>query len=293
MTSGASPTLSHQGFRYREENPAVLKSAQCTDVFFRERGECIHAFDQINPSWVVSGPSGRTYAVENAEVHAAPGITHLLAPGGIVPAAVKWANDALDQMCTELPPHPTSLGQLLKDAHEAVSHRLRRTKSAALTDIVRLSTPTTDDNIDAWNAAELSGLEHVLYTLRILGAGDKLESVGEAMVHGSVAFRSGSIDVVAIRGHLHTDCIEHFAKNHRGRQRRHLLLVSRDRENTVWDRKHGSFLTVAPDANEPEPRITDGASPTYHVGYQNILGFLREANELDEVERRIEASAGR
>lgn len=292
MTSGASPTMSHQGFRYREENPVLLKSARCTDVFCRERGECIHVFDQINPSWLLSSASGKSYAVENAEVHAASGLSHVLAPGGTVPAAVKWANDALDQTSTELPAHAPALGELLETAHEAVSHRLRNKCSAALTDIVRLSTPTADDNIDAWSTVELSGLEHVLYTLRILSAGDKLESVGEAMAHGSVAFRSASLDVVAIRGHSHRDCIEHFAKNHRGRQRRHLLLVSRDKENTVWDPKYGSFLTMASSVNESGPRITDGASPTYHVGYQDILGFLREATNLDEVERGIEASAG-
>ena len=292
MTSGASPTLSHQGFQYREENPSVLKSAQCTDLFFRERGECIHVFDQINPSWVLPGASGRNYAVENAQVHAASDVAHILAPGGLVPAAVKWANDALDQTRTELPPHAPALGQLLEVAHKAVIDRLRRTCSAALTEMVHLSTPTTCDNIDAWNSVESLGLEHVLYTLRVLGAGDKLESVGQAMVHGAVAFRGGSIDVVAIRGCSHRDCLKHFETNYRGRQRRRLLLVSRDRENTVWDRRDGSFLSVTPDDGEAGPKITDGASPTYHVGYQNILGFLRETSQLDEIERRIEASAG-
>ena len=292
MTSGASPTLSHQGCRYREENPSLLESTQCTDLFFRERGECIHVFDQINPSWMLPGASGRNYAVENAEVHAASDAVHILAPGRLVPAAVKWANDALDQTRTELPPHAPALGEMLKVAHNAVSDRLRRTCSAALAEIVHLSTPTADGNIDAWNSVESLGLEHVLYTLRVLGAGNKLKSVGHAMVHGVVEFHGGLVDVVAIRGDSHRDCVKHFEDRYRGRQRRRLLLVSRDRENTVCDRRDGSFLRVPADDGEAGPKITDGASPTYHVGYQNVLSFLREADQLDEIERRIEASAG-
>ena len=90
MTSGARPTLSHEGHRYRDQNPEILKSAQCTDVYFRERGECIHVFDQINPTSVQGGAVGRSYAVDNAEVHAAGDEEYLLAPGAGVPAVVKW-----------------------------------------------------------------------------------------------------------------------------------------------------------------------------------------------------------
>ena len=292
MTSGARPTLSNQGFRYREENPDVLRSGRCTDVFLRERGECVHVLDQINPSWVLLGAAGRSYAVENAEVHAALGGGHVLAPGGGVPAAVKWANDVLDQTSAELPRHGPALGMALEEAHKIVIEALRRAGPLEMTDLVRLSTGVADDDVDAWDVVEGLGLRHVLYTLRVLGAGDRLESVGKAMVHGVVAFGSGLIDVVAIRGVSHEECIRHLEKRHLGRQRRHLLLVSRDEENTGWDPKYGNFLKAGPQDVEAGPRFMDVASPTYHVGYQDVLGFLREADELSDIERRIEASAG-
>ena len=291
MTSGARPTLSHEGYRYREQNEEILKSAQCTDVFFRERGECIHTFDQINPSSVQPGAAGRTYAVDNGEVHAAVDQEYLLAPGAGVPVAVKWANDVLDQTGLQLPNHSSGLTKALEEAHDTVVGKLRQIESTEMTDVVRLATPSSRDNLEAWGGEETAGLRHVLKTLRILGAGGKLVSVGMDMVHGVVSFGGTCIDVVAIQDGSHEACIKHFGSRHLKRQRGHLLLVSRDTENTPWNPKYGNFLRVGRGDGEAERRITDPGGPTYHVGYQDVLGFLSGANDLDEIERRIQASA--
>ena len=292
MTEGARPTLSHEGFRYREQNSEILKSAQCTDVFFRERGECIHVLDQINPSAVQAGAAGRAYAVDNGEVHAAVGAEHVLAPGTGVPVAIKWANDVLDQTNHQLPDHASALTTALEQAHDAVVCKLRRIDSIDMTYVVRLATPSSRRNLEAWDADETAGLRHVMRTLSILGAGDKLESVGLDMVHGVISFAGAFVDVVAVQGGSHEACIEHLESCHSRRQRSHLLLVSRDTENTHWDPRHGSFLRVGQGSPEAERRITDAARPTYHIGYQDVLRFLSQANDLNDIERRIQASAG-
>lgn len=292
-TSGTTPTASHQGFRFREENASLLQSAQCKDVFFRERGECIHAFDQINPSWLVPGPAGRSRAIEDGRVHGAEGAGHLLAAGGAVPAVVKWVNDKLDQVTDALPRHAAGLRESLQDAHAAVVAALRRVNADAMTAMVRLSAEGAGDEIDAWDAMEVAGLEHVLCTLRILAAGDRLRSVGESMGHGVVAFRDGLMDVVAICGNTHEACIEQFRERYKGPGRGALLLVSKDVENTSWDPRHGSILAARSVEAGSEGRFTDVGLPTFHMSYQDILRLVSRAEALEDIDRGIEASGGK
>ena len=292
MTSGARPTLSHEGFRYRESNSDILKSARCIDVYFRERGECIHVLNQINPSSVQSGARGRRYAADNAEVHAAVDMEHILAPGAGVPVVVKWANDVLDQTSRQLPNHDPTHTEALQSAHDTVVERLRRIGSAPMTDVVRLATPGSKRNVEAWNSDESTSLRHILNTLRILGAGNRLESVGTDMVHGVISFGDVQIDVIAIQGTSHEVCIEHLDSHHLKRQRMHLLLVSRDAENTHWDPKRGNILRRRQGNPQAERKFTDPPTPSFHVAYQDVLDFLSKAEDLNDIQLRIRNSAG-
>ena len=298
MTQPARPTVSHEGYRYREQNWEILKSAQCRDVYFRERGECIHTFDQTNPSMVQHGAAGRSYAVDNAEVHAAGDDEYLLAPGTGVPAVVKWANDLLDQTSKELPHHRCGVTKDLREVHDFVVEALRKAASNEMAEVVKLATPPAraDEmqspvNPEDWGDEEARGLRHVLKTLGIVGAGGKLVSVGKEMTHGVVCFAGGRVDVAAIQGVSHQACIEHLGRRLK-RQRSQLLLVSKDVENTPWSPKHGSFLKAKSGGSDGAPRFTDPVSPTYHLGYQDLLGMLGAARDLDEIERGIKANAG-
>ena len=291
MTSGARPTLSHEGYRYRDQNEEILKSAQCTDVYFRERGACIHAFDQINPSSLQGGAASRAYAVDNGEVHAADDGEHLLARGAGVPAVVKWANDVLDQTSQDLPYHSSGLTSDLRDAHDAVVGALRSTAPTDMAAVVRLATPPSRDNPEEWGDEEAAGLRHVLKTLRIVGAGGKLQSVATGMVHGVMSLGGVKVDVAAIQDESHEGCVEHLGRGVR-RQRSQIFLVSRDGENMPWNPRRGRFLSPRGRAGERGPRITEPVSPTYHLGYQDLLALVSEASDLDEIERGIEASAG-
>ena len=60
QTEGGLPTFAHDCSKFRGENGGILAGLGCGDVVLRERGECIHAFDQINPNWVQPGSAGRS-----------------------------------------------------------------------------------------------------------------------------------------------------------------------------------------------------------------------------------------
>ena len=288
---GGLPTIAHDGRKLREENNGILAGARCGDVVFRERGECIHAFDQINPSWVQLGAAGRSHAAENAVVHALDGREHVLAPGTAVAAVVKWINDQLDEMDTIIPNHTAELEEDLASARSAVVAALRRGDSTDLDEVMRLSTPDTSDNPDEWNEAQGAGLSHVVHSLQIAAIGATLVSVGEEKVHGVIGCNGQCFDLLAVRGQTHQACVAHVVTRYGRRQRRHLLLVSRDRDNTFWDRREDSILRRrAPDPRE-ERRFTDVRNPSYHVGYQNLIGILSSADSVQNVAERLYVSS--
>ena len=74
------------------------------------------------------------------------------------------------------------------------------------------------------------------------------------------------------------------------RQRRHLLLVSRDTDNTPRDRQHANILRRRePDPGE-ERRFTDGRKPSYHLGYQDVIGILASAATANEIAEQVYVS---
>lgn len=81
--------------------PRLLRGSdalgQCKDTLFREKGACIHSFSQnlLAPL----GAAGHSLPIYRANVHSiAAGATDPRAPGTYVTAAVKWVNDALDEL---------------------------------------------------------------------------------------------------------------------------------------------------------------------------------------------------
>ena len=289
--NGGLPTFAYDGRLLRDENEGILFGARCGDVVFRERGECIHAFDQINPSWVQLGAAGRRHAAENGVVHALDGRDHILAPGSAVAAVVKWINDQLDAMDTMFPEHSAALEDDLVSARSEVVAALRRGGSTDLDEVMHLSTPEPSSNPDEWSEAEGAGLSHVVHSLQIAAIGAKLVSVGEDKVHGVIGCKGQCFDVMAVTGESHRACLEHVESNYGRRQRRHLLLVSRDKDNTPWDRREDSILRRKISDIGEERRFTDGRNPSYHVGYQDLIGILRAANSPQEVAEKLYVSS--
>ena len=137
------PTFSKGGPQFRDGSNAVQACA-CKDVFFRERGACIHSFAQINPGSVVAGPAGRSVAVEHAAVFPISGVSEPRAPGGPVPAAIKWLNDTLDEVRSLSRRYNPALAAAIDDAHDRTVAALRLLSSTNATQAVTLSRPGVD-----------------------------------------------------------------------------------------------------------------------------------------------------
>ena len=289
-TKGGLPTFAHDGRRYRRENGSILFGVRCKDVVLRESGECIHSFDQINPSWVQPGAAGRSYAVENASVHAARGENRILAPGSAVAAALKWVNDQLDNFDGTMPVHAAELEEELVSTGDAVETALRSGDSRDLDEVVRLATPDSSEDPDEWSDSQEDGLSHVVRSLQILAMGAELVSVGVNKVHGVVAWKGQRFDVMAVRGTTHQACIDHVRAEYGRRQRRHLVLVTRDNDNTRKDRREENILRARKPASGKERRYTEGRNPSFHLGYQNITEILASAAKSNDIAEQVYAS---
>jgi hypothetical protein len=281
------PTFSKGGPRFRDGSNLLHNYK---DVVFRERGACIHSFAQINPGSLVAGPAGRAFAVENAHVCPISGPGEPRAPAGAVAASVKWMNDELDEIPSLSAAYQAA--PLVADA-DASHHRsitaLRGIRPQSATHVVRLAAQeSTAEHADDWDHTEAEALKNLVHTLDIVGVAFTLPAIGVDLAHASLVMDGKTIDVLAIQGASHEECIEH-SKHFLPSPQRQALLVSRDRDNTDWQRRFGSFLQ--PDTPQPgdEPKITDPTSGSMHLGYQNLLRIFRRSETPDALKGGISA----
>ncbi len=195
---------------------------RCKDVVFREMGECVHAFSARVPRFVVPDATDRSYPLPLAEVHAVKGSGDPRLCGGSVPAAVKWLNDALDE--------------INKLAETQLVGRPLRAKAEALESTVIAKVRTTDGhtasahinwatcayrngsvcrdkarmlNVDLWGLDEVEALDHILDSLTSLGLAYGLEFDG-AVLHCTLRADEKFVQVLAIRGDAYGDCRLHY-----------------------------------------------------------------------------------
>lgn len=282
-----APTYGNGGERFREGS-TLLNSY--FDVYFRERGACIHTFRQVNPGSLIAGPAGRTVPVENAAVFSIIDAPEPRAPGAPVSAATKWINDELDMVPRLRDLYPTApLAASVNAVHTTLVSGLRSVSSQAATNAIRLAAQESDAPTgDDWLTKEAEALEHVVHALSILAIPFQNPAVEAEPAHATISIGAQQVDVLAIRGATHEACIKH-SERYVPSPRRHVLLVSRDRDNTVWVNRFGSFLqpeTVSPGA---ERKITDPATGMLHLGYHNLLSLYRQANTAEEIEAGISA----
>ena len=290
-TEGGLPTFAHHGQLFRRRNEGILVGARCFDFVLRESGECIHSFDQINPSQLQPGPAAKSYAAENGAVHPALGRGHVLAPGTGVAASVKWVNDQLDQINMTIPAHAAELNDELMSNQATVVSALRSGSSKDLEEVVLLATPRSSKDPDLWSEPQVKALSHVVCSLQIVAMGAQMISVGMGKVHGIVRRNGHCFDVMAVVGETHQECLNHVVGRYGRRQRRHLLLVSRDLDNTPWDRREESILRTTDPNPNAERRYTDGRNPSYHVGYQNMIRILGSARTAKDVAEQLNVSS--
>jgi hypothetical protein len=281
-----SPTFSNGGIRVRS---STLLSAY-RDFVFRERGACIHSFLQVNPNSLNPGAAGRTIAVENAFVFPLGGMIDQRVPSDSVAACIKWLNDELDELPSLSIAYPhVPLAVPVAATHQQTIAALRQVSPQSAAHTVKLAAQESKaKHADDWDGTESHALAHLVHTLDIVCLGSSPPTVGNDPAHASVVMNSQAVDLVAIRGESHEDCLKYSQRLLPSPQRQ-TLLVSRDPDNNPWLRRFGSFLQpMSPHLGE-ERNITDPASGLLHLGYRNLLNIFQQTATVAAVPGAIDA----
>jgi len=280
------PTFSNGGPRFRS---STLLSAH-RDVLFRERGACIHSFLQVNPNSLNAGAAGRAIALENAFVFPLGGTIDPRTPAAGVPACIKWLNDELDYLVSLSAQYPSAaLAAQADTTHRQSILALRGISPQSATHAMKLAAnESRADDADDWDRTEAEALEHLVYTLDIIGLGFPQPTVGVDPAHATVVMNNQMVDLLAIRGNTHEACIEH-SKRFLPLARRQVLLISRDRDNTPWRRKFGSFLQPNSPQLGEERNFTDPNAASLHLGYHKLLHIFRNSATAAAVQGAINA----
>jgi len=201
-----SPTFSTGGARFRSST--VLSAYR--DFVFRERGACIHSFLQVNPNSVTAGAGGRTIAVENPFVFPLGGTIDRRVPSDSVAACIKWLNDELDDLPSLSVTYPNvTLAVPTNATHQQTVAALRQISPQSAAHTVKLAAQESKaKHADEWNETESRALEHLVHTLDIVCLGSSPPTVGGDSVHASVVMNSQTVDLLAIRGESHEDCLK-------------------------------------------------------------------------------------
>lgn len=282
------PTFCNGGPRFR---PSTLLLPY-RDVLFRERGACIHSFAQVNPRSLTAGAADRKFAVENPFVFPLTGSTDPRTPSAPVPACVKWLNDELDDIPRLSASYPAVPLAAPADAtHDQTVAALRVIQPQSAMHTVKLAAQGSDaKHADEWDRAEADALEHLVHTLDIVSLGFTPPTVGADPAHATVIMSNQPVDLLAIRGTSHESCIEHSKKHYLPSPRRQFLLISRDRDNTAWRRRFGSFLQPDTPQLGQDRDITDPASGSLHLGYQELLEIFRQTATVVAIQGEINAA---
>lgn len=281
-------TFSNGGQRYRA---STLLSAY-RDMLFRERGACVHSFFQVNPNSLSAGPAGRTIALKNAFVFPLGKCNDPRVPSGPVPACVKWLNDKLENIKSLKVIYPkVPLAQSAGTVHDVTLDALRAIAPRSVQYAILLASSETqkDSNADTWTDHETEALEHLVHTLDIFGIGLTSPTLDTDSAHATITLGEEKIDLMAIRGSSHESCIKH-SKQFPPQTRRRVLLVSRDTDNNLWDKRFGNFLQVERPQIDQERNITDPSSGFLHLGYRTLLDIFQLSTSPDTANGKINDS---
>ena len=268
------PTFSNGGMMFRS---STLLSAH-RDVLFRERGACIHSFVQVNPNSLNPGAAGKTIALDRAYVFPLNPTPDPRAPSAAVPACVKWLNDELDTLPSLSTQYPNvALVNQADAVHKQSIAALRAISAQSAAHAVKLaSSQSSAQHADEWDRTEVDAIEHLVDTLDIVGLGFTAAE-GPESAHATVVMNNHNLDLRAIRGTTHDECIKHSNK-FPSLPRKQTLLVSRDRDNNnVSSTRSGSFLDQKRSTFGEERKITDPQGGVIHLGYRKLLDIFQNS----------------
>ena len=281
-----SPTFASGGPRFRN-NSTLLNPYY--DVVFRERGACILSFVQVNPSAVAAGAANRTIAVKSAELFPIGTTIDPRVPSAAVPASVKWLNDQLDDLTSVAAIFSTApLKVDAATAHDATVTALRTTDAPAIADALALATDAGVKDADNWDLAELAALSLLVNAIEILAIGFSSQPMTAGAPLSTITIGGHTLAVVTVKGRSHQSCLEHAAANLPNTPHQ-CLLITRDQENTGWDRKEENFLKGDAPHLGMENKITDPNNNTLHLSYQELLTVYRKAKTINALQEAIHA----
>lgn len=266
------------------------------DALFRESGACIHSFLVTHPSSLPIGSAGHRFPLREAMVHPLNGVVDPRAPGGTVPAVVKWVNDELDDPSKSLASTHSHapLRAVASAAHVRTVNELRKLKDNGLDATVRIATARIENpkakrrSPDEWDMGEGRALKHVLHTFAILDVAQYPPTFHGLGSQATVVRGDSSMEVIAVSGLSHEDCDKHVLArlpDHKGR----LLLVSRDEENTPWDARLQRIYDQVPDEPSAESRFTEPTSAIVRLGYRDVMDAYRSAANKAELREALDA----
>jgi hypothetical protein len=280
------PTFASGGPRFRN-NSTILNPYH--DVVFRERGACILSFAQVNPGAVAAGAANRAMAVQDAELYPIGATIDPRVPSGAVPASVKWLNDQLD----DLPSVATifSTAPLKADvaaAHDATVIALRTTDASAIAETLALVTDAVIKDADNWDLAEADALSLLVNAMEILAVGFSRQPMPAGAPLSTFVIAGHMVTVATVKGLSHQSCLEHAVANPPNTPHQ-CLLITKDQENTGWDRKEENFLKGDTPQLGMERKITDPNNNTLHLSYQDLLTIYRKSKTVVQFQETIHA----
>jgi hypothetical protein len=261
------------------------------DAVFRERGACIHSFLVIHPSTLPPGSAGRRFALREPTVHPFNGLDDPRAPGGGVPAVVKWMNDELDEPSKSLATKYTqlSLTAAASAAHQRAVVGLRKLKADALDSIVNFASLTANKGTpDEWKAGESYAVKHLLHTFSIFDVAQYPATFHGNGAQATIMRGETSLEVIAVMGASHEDCDKH-ALNCLPAHKGQLVVVSRDEDNTPWDPRFMTIYDQVRDEPSTEAKFTQPTSAIIRVGYHDVLAAYRNAANEAELKEALDA----
>jgi len=290
------PTHSNGGVHFRGNN--LIHPHH--DVFFREGGQCIHSFIQINPASIVPGAAGQTFPLENPFVYPInPADADPRAPGAVVQGAIKWWNDALDDVeCLSIPYQPRPLAAAVAASHTKNILDLRSKVATSASKALALSDPTfvkqlpgpparaVPKHADEWNVPETESFTHVIHTLDIFRVGSPNTTSDTAGAHAEATVQGKQVEILAVRGATHDLNLKH-ADKHVPLLRRQLVIVSRDDHNSPLSSRDGTIFRTKPAGGTDQVKFNDPGHNRSYIGFQELLTDFLNANTPDELEGGI------
>lgn len=291
------PTYMSYGKLLRKVN----ELGECKDILFRESGACIHSFSQNISAFIPGGVEGRRPPIFGARVYPiTEGAEDPRTPSAAVPASVKFLNDILDTSHCLSGAYPEApLARDIAEEHNRNINEIRRIDGPRAEQCVCRASCESQEAADEhnkrrckapdlWNGPEETSVEHVVHSLDILRTGFAPIVIGDSQAHATIRMREQDVEIIAVHGKSHGDCLKHSEEFFPSRGHK-VLIVSRDRDNTPFFLRLGSILTARAGLNG-EASFTDLAANKVVVGYNALLSSYTGSQTRQQLEESLYAS---